>query len=366
MGFRLRKSIGSKHFRMNISKSGIGYSTGTKGMTFTRKANGGSRQTISIPGTGISHVTNYGENRKKENSNKALPDIEIYEEPACSEYPDDPLEPLESILLISFMISLWFLLFVPLAIGLVMLGNHCVALKKFKNMCYSKIDHVPDLQIINENCTWNIVKIVFLCCLWFLIFPIFKARNLINLYMSEYDQLKHEYEKKCEEEHRADIEYRKNLQKALFPDRNLDSLLSREQLLLQAKWDIDNCQRIVKDCAYIVESTTNIDTFFYRLNLTAEKYQCLIPLEGLIEFEGYTPTEAYNGIIDQRDREIELFVNRYIAFMVDNAASLKTERGKINRYKNSLETFRNHYHEISAENINMIESAFATLIGQQV
>ena len=56
MGFRVRKSVGSGGFRVNISKSGIEYSCGVKGMRYTKKANGGTRTTISVPGTGISHV----------------------------------------------------------------------------------------------------------------------------------------------------------------------------------------------------------------------------------------------------------------------------------------------------------------------
>ncbi|MBQ6432160.1 MAG: DUF4236 domain-containing protein [Oscillospiraceae bacterium] len=39
-----------------MSKSGIGYSIGGKGFRVTQKANGGTRTTASIPGTGISSV----------------------------------------------------------------------------------------------------------------------------------------------------------------------------------------------------------------------------------------------------------------------------------------------------------------------
>ena len=56
MGFRFRKSIKAGPFRINLSKSGIGYSVGTKGLRFTKKAGGGTRTTASIPGTGISYV----------------------------------------------------------------------------------------------------------------------------------------------------------------------------------------------------------------------------------------------------------------------------------------------------------------------
>lgn len=62
MGFRFRKSKKIGGLRINFSKSGIGWSVGAKGARYTKKANGGTRSTLSIPGTGISYV--------KDNSNK--------------------------------------------------------------------------------------------------------------------------------------------------------------------------------------------------------------------------------------------------------------------------------------------------------
>lgn len=56
MGFRFRKSIKIGPARVNLSKSGIGYSVGTKGFRVTKKAGGGTRTTASIPGTGISYT----------------------------------------------------------------------------------------------------------------------------------------------------------------------------------------------------------------------------------------------------------------------------------------------------------------------
>ena len=58
MGFRYRKSIRlGGGFRINISGSGIGYSWGVPGYRITKTANGKIRQTASIPGTGISYVS---------------------------------------------------------------------------------------------------------------------------------------------------------------------------------------------------------------------------------------------------------------------------------------------------------------------
>ena len=57
MGLRYRKSIKFPGgFRVNLSKSGIGYSWGAKGYRVTKTARGTTRTTASIPGTGISYV----------------------------------------------------------------------------------------------------------------------------------------------------------------------------------------------------------------------------------------------------------------------------------------------------------------------
>ena len=64
MGFRFRKSINAGPFRINLSKSGIGYSVGGKGFRITKKANGGLRTTTSIPGTGISYTKDFSGSKK--------------------------------------------------------------------------------------------------------------------------------------------------------------------------------------------------------------------------------------------------------------------------------------------------------------
>lgn len=69
MGLRLRKSINlGNGFKINLSKSGIGYSWGVPGFRYTHTAKGRSRQTFSIPGTGISYTTESGQKRKANTS----------------------------------------------------------------------------------------------------------------------------------------------------------------------------------------------------------------------------------------------------------------------------------------------------------
>ena len=64
MGLRMRKSINlGGGLRVNISKSGIGYSWGVPGYRITKTATGKTRKTYSIPGTGLSYVEENGKNK---------------------------------------------------------------------------------------------------------------------------------------------------------------------------------------------------------------------------------------------------------------------------------------------------------------
>ena len=68
MGLRYRKSLKLGGLRINFSKSGIGYSYGVKGLRYTKTAKGKDRITASIPGTGISYVSESGGKRKRKNA----------------------------------------------------------------------------------------------------------------------------------------------------------------------------------------------------------------------------------------------------------------------------------------------------------
>ena len=65
MGARFRRSINlGGGFRINISKSGIGY-------RITKTARGGTRKTYSLPGTGLSYVQEKGGHRQNTSAPKA-------------------------------------------------------------------------------------------------------------------------------------------------------------------------------------------------------------------------------------------------------------------------------------------------------
>ena len=130
MGFRYRKSINlGGGFRINLSKSGIGYSWGVKGYRVTKTANGGVRRTVSIPGTGISHVTetsggnheNRQQNRQNESTNSNLYDQQDIEntniETMCSDGVEDILKSANRALLLNTISTACIVIFFLLSCG---------------------------------------------------------------------------------------------------------------------------------------------------------------------------------------------------------------------------------------------------------
>lgn len=70
MGFRFRKSKNFGPFRVNLSKSGIGWSVGSKGVRYTKRADGKTQTTLNMPGTGISYVKVNRSNKNSSNTSK--------------------------------------------------------------------------------------------------------------------------------------------------------------------------------------------------------------------------------------------------------------------------------------------------------
>lgn len=73
MGMKFRKSINlGGGTKLNLSKSGVGLSTGVKGFRVSKNTSGRSRVTASLPGTGLSYTKEYGSSGSFGN-NQALP-----------------------------------------------------------------------------------------------------------------------------------------------------------------------------------------------------------------------------------------------------------------------------------------------------
>lgn len=60
MGLRFQKSVNLGPFRVNVSKSGVGFSVGRRGVRAGVSATGRKYTTVSLPGTGISYDQTIG------------------------------------------------------------------------------------------------------------------------------------------------------------------------------------------------------------------------------------------------------------------------------------------------------------------
>lgn len=91
MGYRFRKSINlGGGFRINLSKSGIGYSCGIPGMRYSKLANGRERYTYSIPGTGLSYVDDVSSNNQQKETREiqTLTGL-IKEKVSCTDFEEN-------------------------------------------------------------------------------------------------------------------------------------------------------------------------------------------------------------------------------------------------------------------------------------
>ncbi|MGN1370190.1 MAG: DUF4236 domain-containing protein [Aristaeellaceae bacterium] len=105
MGFRFRKSVKlGKHTRINLSKSGVGVSTGVKGFRVGVGPRG-VRTTASIPGTGVSYTKQHSlkgtqkkraENRVPVNGREVDGKIvmEVYGEKVAERKAGKPMKPM--------------------------------------------------------------------------------------------------------------------------------------------------------------------------------------------------------------------------------------------------------------------------------
>lgn len=72
MGLRFHKSISiCKGVKLNLSKSGVGVSLGTKGLHYSLNTNGRRTATASLPGTGLSYSKTFSSGSKKKSTSAA-------------------------------------------------------------------------------------------------------------------------------------------------------------------------------------------------------------------------------------------------------------------------------------------------------
>lgn len=150
------------------------------------------------------------------------------------------------------------------------------------------------------------------------------------------------------------------LQKLLIGNSTESFILPEEQLYQMAQDRVSNGMRTIKESTAIMESTTDIETFFSKSNLIIDTYKMICKIEEFFSFDE-SPTEAYAKAISKFGSETKRFIFRHIQYVVETTKSLKTEE-KISEYKKSHKTFQKHYDVISDENKLIIESEYKKLL----
>ncbi len=92
MGWAFRKSMKvAPGVRINLSRRGVGYSIGPRGLKLSRGADGKYRRTVSIPGTGLYNTTVVSDSEKGSLMSAHVPDAADEQPPGASVDAGGPL-----------------------------------------------------------------------------------------------------------------------------------------------------------------------------------------------------------------------------------------------------------------------------------
>ena len=147
-------------------------------------------------------------------------------------------------------------------------------------------------------------------------------------------------------------------QNVIMPDSPNRLIMSEEQLKAATVRQANNDLRIINDSTALVEKTTKPDVFFSRLGLLVEKSKHLTILEQYINFSGASPTAAYNEVLENYNKAIQLFLIRYFSETFDKAEAMKTEKGRIGKYQKFYDSLQEYYCYMTEEHKDYIETKY--------
>ena len=121
---------------------------------------------------------------------------------------------------------------------------------------------------------------------------------------------------------------------------------------------LNRSMQILSDSINLIESTTNAPTFFSRLDLIEETlYEC-IQIEKTIILPSDTtpPSQMLQQFTSQKTELVHNFIHRSFTKMLENAATLKTEKGRQNRYVNFFSEFDEYQQYLNETNLSFLNS----------
>lgn len=135
------------------------------------------------------------------------------------------------------------------------------------------------------------------------------------------------------------------------------------QLKQLSAYTIPRQSEIAHDCMELVNSTAVPETFFSRYDLMLEKLTLLSELEKYVRFNTYSPTQQLDSAIRKKPLATKAFIDRYLDATTTKASSLKTEKGKRNRYKKAYDVFLKYSEKMTDENILYFKNKYANIQG---
>ena len=128
-------------------------------------------------------------------------------------------------------------------------------------------------------------------------------------------------------------------------------------IITQAKEQSRQLLKIVKDCAELVNTTSNPDVFFNRYNLMLEHLETLAGLEctGIYANSPELPSKAFLRIEEQFDTETNKFLDRSFETAKKHADTLKTDNGKRNAIKRYFDNMEKYIIYMSSESLEYFD-----------
>jgi hypothetical protein len=134
-------------------------------------------------------------------------------------------------------------------------------------------------------------------------------------------------------------------------------VMTEKQLIDAATRAAQRDIEIIQDCMRIIKETKKPDTFFSRLDLFVVTAERLRIYEKHLRFS-VSPSAAYGQLWDDYQECIGQFLVRYFMDVFDQAAKLKTDRAKLNKYQKFYDSLQPYYEQMNAENIDYIETKY--------
>lgn len=147
-------------------------------------------------------------------------------------------------------------------------------------------------------------------------------------------------------------------QRLIMSDSPQKLVMTEAQLTQFTYQQANNDLRILQDCLKIISTTVKPDIFFSRLDLLKEKAKRLVQFEPYIEYEGASPSAAFQEVVAKEQDAIYDFISRCYSSAFDKAEKLKTEKGKKNQFQKVYESLNLYRDRMNQHNIKYLEYKF--------